>query len=161
MKISLIVAMGLNRQIGLAGKLPWRVPGDLKNFKRITMGHTLIFGRKTYESIGKVLPGRTSIVLTRDANYTVPSCKVVNSLGAALEMAEQSGETETFIAGGSHVYAQSLKFVTRAHITYISYDGEADTFFPEWKMNGWTRTHTNQSEVEGELSWQYEIWDKD
>jgi len=161
MKISLIVAMGLERQIGIQNRIPWHLSSDLQNFKKVTMGHTLVLGRKTFESIGKGLPGRKTIVLTRDPNFTAPNCSRAGSLEEAFELLEAAGETELFIAGGSEVYAKALPLVQRMYLTLVNYDGEADTFFPAYSTEGWKKTFThNFPGTEKELDWQYEVWDR-
>jgi dihydrofolate reductase len=162
MKISLIVAMGLERQIGIEGKMPWHLPTDLLNFKKLTMGHTLVFGRKTFESVGRALPGRKTIILTRDPNYTAPNCLTAQSVEDAIKLAEQAGETELFIAGGSEVYAKALPYVQRMYLTMVNFDGKADTFFPPYSTEGWKQTFTHFfPPTEKELDWQYQVWDRD
>ena len=137
MIISIIVAMDEQRGIGKGGRLPWHLSADLKRFKRLTMGHHLIMGRKTYESIGRPLPGRTMIVITRNQRYTAEGCLIAASLKAALAIAEQSGETEAFIAGGGQVFAQALPFADRIYLTLVHAVTEADVFFPELEPKGW------------------------
>ncbi|AEI65213.1 dihydrofolate reductase [Corallococcus macrosporus] len=139
MKLSAIVAMAANRVIGAANQLPWRLPADLARFKRITMGHTLVMGRKTYESIGRPLPGRTFIVVTRQRDFAPPGVQVAHSVDEALAMAEASGDTEVFIAGGADLYAQTMDRVQRLYLTHIDRDFPGDTRFPDVDLTGWTR----------------------
>ncbi|HYO52498.1 dihydrofolate reductase [Archangium sp.] len=134
MRLSAIVAMASNRCIGRDNALPWRLPADLKRFKQLTMGHTLIMGRKTYESIGRPLPGRTMLVLTRQRGYAPEGVQVVHSLEQALELARGD---EVFIAGGADLYRQSLDRVRRLYLTRIAREYEGDTFFPELDLSGW------------------------
>ncbi|MCY1081415.1 dihydrofolate reductase [Archangium lansingense] len=134
MKISAIVAMATNRCIGRDNTLPWRLPADLKRFKQLTMGHTLIMGRKTYESIGRPLPGRTTLVVTRQRDYAPEGVQVAHSLEQALEQARGD---EVFIAGGADLYRQAMEHVRRLYLTRIGRDYEGDTFFPELDLSGW------------------------
>lgn len=135
MMLSAIVAMASNRCIGRDNTLPWRLPADLKRFKQLTMGHTLIMGRKTYESIGRPLPGRTMIVVTRQRDYAPEGVRVVHSLEQALEQA--GGDDEAFIAGGADLYRQSMERVRRLYLTRIEREYEGDAFFPEVDLSGW------------------------
>ena len=127
--ISLIVAISQNRVIGRENKLPWHLPDDLKYFRRITKGNPVIMGRKTYESIGRPLPQRQNIVVSRDPSYVAEGCEVVNSLEQALKAADT--EKETFIIGGAELYRQSLEFVNRIYLTEVHASVEGDSFFPE------------------------------
>ncbi|WNG34147.1 dihydrofolate reductase [Archangium violaceum] len=135
MTLSAIVAMASNRCIGKDNTLPWRLPADLKRFKQLTMGHTLILGRKTYESIGRPLPGRTMVVVTRQRDYAPEGVQVVHSLEQALEQAR--GDDEAFIAGGADLYRQSMERVQRLYLTRIEREYEGDAFFPEVDLSGW------------------------
>jgi dihydrofolate reductase len=135
MRLSAIVAMAANRVIGANNQLPWRLPADLARFKRITMGHTLIMGRKTYESIGRPLPGRTFIVVTRQQGYAPQGVKVAHSVDEALALAR--GDDEVFIAGGAELYAQTLDRLDRLYLTRIERDFPGDTYFPEVDLSGW------------------------
>lgn len=130
MTISIIAAMAKNRVIGCENKLPWNLPADLKRFKKLTLGHHIIMGRKTYESIGKPLPGRTSIIITRQENYKAPGCYVVNSIEDALKTA--SNDDEVFITGGEQVYKQTLNLAERLYLTLIGVDLKGDAYFPKF-----------------------------
>lgn len=134
MKLAAIVAMASNRCIGKDNTLPWRLPADLKRFKQLTMGHTLVMGRKTYESIGRPLPGRTMVVLTRQKDYAPQGVQVAHSLEQALELARGD---EVFIAGGADLYQQTLGHLRRLYLTRIERDYEGDTFFPDVDLSGW------------------------
>jgi dihydrofolate reductase len=129
MRISLIVAMAANRVIGRAGQLPWHLPGDLARFKRITMGYPLIMGRKTFESIGRALPGRRTIVLSRQADYRAAGCRVVNGLDEALKLVWD--DDEVFICGGEELYRQALPLAQRIYLTELDRAVAGDSFFPE------------------------------
>ena len=137
MIVSLIVAIEKTGGIGLDGSVPWHLRDDLLNFKALTMGHHLIMGRSTYESIGRLLPGRTMVVVTRNRNYRAPGCLIVNSIEDAIELARSRGETEVFVIGGAQIYAQTLAFADRLHITQVHARVECDVFFPEFDLQGW------------------------
>lgn len=132
--VSIICAIGKNYAIGKGQALLWKLPGDLKRFKSTTMGHPMIMGRKTYESIGRPLPGRTTIILTRNAGYLAQGCIVVQSMEEALREAHKSlGSDEVFIAGGGEIYAQAISFADRLILTLVDdLSEDADTFFPSF-----------------------------
>jgi len=134
MRVSLIVAMSDNRVIGRDGGLPWRLPADLKRFKRLTMGHHVIVGRKTFESIGR-LPGRKSIVLTRQQDYRAAGELVAHDLDEALRSA--AGDDEVFIIGGAEIYQQALHRADRMYVTLVHAQIEGDTRFPAFDANQW------------------------
>ena len=142
MIISLIVAMDEKRGIGKDGRLPWRLSSDLKRFRELTMGHHMIVGRKTFESIGKPLPGRQTIVVTRNASFKPDGCLVAASVQAALALAQERGETEVFVIGGAEIYAQTLEVADRVYLTQVHAEVDADTFFPELKHDSWTETQS-------------------
>ncbi|MFY2563886.1 dihydrofolate reductase [Corallococcus terminator] len=144
MKLSAIVALASNRVIGAHNQLPWRLPADLARFKRLTMGHTLIMGRKTYESIGRPLPGRAFIVVTRQQDFAPEGVTVVHSVEQALQQAQARGDDEVFIAGGADLYAQTMDRVQRLYLTRISRDYPGDTFFPEVDLSGWKLVEEEQ-----------------
>ena len=135
--LSAIVAMAANRCIGRDNTLPWRLPADLKHFKQLTLGHTLIMGRKTYESIGRPLPGRTTLVVTHQPRWAAEGVQVAHSLEQALE---RSPGDEVFIAGGAQLYAQALPRVRRLYLTLVQRPYEGDTFFPPLDLSGWRLT---------------------
>jgi dihydrofolate reductase len=135
MRLSAIVAMAANRVIGANNQLPWRLPADLARFKRLTMGHTLILGRKTYESIGRPLPGRTFVVVTRQRDYAPAGVKVAHTVDEALALSQ--GDEEVFIAGGAELYAQTMDRLNRLYLTRIERDFPGDTYFPEVDLSGW------------------------
>ena len=137
MKINLIVAMDEKGGIGWRGRLPWRLSADLKRFKELTMGHHLVVGRKTYESIGRGLPGRRLVVITRQADYRAQAAQAAHSLESALELARESGESEVFIGGGGEVYADALRIAEKIYLTRVQAVVEADTFFPEVNWKEW------------------------
>ncbi|SDE37047.1 dihydrofolate reductase [Paenibacillus sp. UNCCL117] len=140
MTISYILAMDENRGIGYENKLPWRLPADLQFFKRTTMGATILMGRKTYDSIGKPLPGRTNVVLTRDEQFQAEGCRVVRSVAEAAETYGRGGEKadeELFVIGGAEVFRLLLPYTDRLYITEIRHVFPADTYFPELEPGEW------------------------
>lgn len=130
--ISLIAAIGKNRELGKDNKLLWHIPEDMKRFKNLTTGHVVIMGRKTYESIGKALPNRINIVITKDRNYHAPNCTIVHSLDEAIHIAKEKEKDEIFIIGGGQIYQQTMPYVDRLHLTVIDASADADTFFPNY-----------------------------
>ena len=137
---SLIVAMDEQRGIGKAGTLPWRLSSDLKRFRELTMGHHIIVGRKTFESIGRPLPGRTTIVVTRSKTYTAEGCLVVHSVEEAIQLARERGETEAFICGGAAIYAAALAEADRLYLTLVRASVDADVFLPAFDYGHWIET---------------------
>lgn len=135
MQLSIIVAMDRNRVIGRGDTLPWHISSDLKNFKKITMGNPIIMGRKTHESIGRPLPGRENIILTRDKNYSSEGCTVLHSMDEIFEHCKDVDEV--MITGGSEIYKLSLEKATRLYLTEVHTEIEGDTFFPEFDRNEW------------------------
>ena len=137
MKISLIVAMAANRAIGLDNKMPWHLSADLKKFKAITMGSPIVMGRKTYESIGRPLPGRSNIIISRNSDYQQAGCLVFNDIKAAIEASSKDAE-EIFIIGGAELYKATLPHADNLYLTLINQDFNGDTFFPEIDFKAWT-----------------------
>lgn len=135
-KISIIVAIaGKKRVIGKKGGMAWYIPEELKRFKSITMNHPIIMGRKTHESIGKALKGRTNIIITRDENYKAEGCLVVTSLDEALNLAQkQEGSDEIFIIGGGQIYQEAINMADKLYLTYIDKEIEGDVFFPDYSQ---------------------------
>ena len=134
-RISVIAAMARNHVIGINNRLPWHLPEDLKHFKTLTMGHHIVMGRKTFESLPGVLPGRTSVVITRSPVYQAPGCLVVNSIDNAL--AACKGDDEAFIVGGAELYAQALALADRLYLTEIQADYDGDARFPDFDHGQW------------------------
>ncbi len=137
MSLSLIVAIANNRVIGNNNQLPWHLPADLKYFKSITIGHPIIMGRKTFESIGggKPLPGRTSIIITHQLGYKAEGCTVVHSLQEAINCSKH--DAEAFIIGGAEIFKQGLELADKLYLTKIHHDFNGDTFFPSINLNQW------------------------
>jgi dihydrofolate reductase len=136
MRRSALVAMAKNRVIGRDNTLPWRLSADLQRFKRLTMGHTLVMGRKTYESIGRPLPGRRMVVITRQPDFRPEGVQVVHSLEEALAAAP-ADEQELFIGGGAEIYRQAMPLTDRIYLTVIEREVEGDAYFPELDLGGW------------------------
>ena len=164
LRLSILVAMARNRVIGQNNKLPWHLPADLKHFKFLTMGQTIVMGRKTYESIGRPLPGRANIIITRQTNYEVPGAIVVNSIEDALQICKETStiNNENFIIGGEELYRQTLKICQRMYITEIQKDFEGDTFFPEFDPNDWEETQRNKhfSDSDNNMEYHFVILDR-
>lgn len=159
MKCALIVAMAKNRTIGIDNKLPWYLPNDLKYFKQVTMGKPIIMGRKTYESIGKPLPGRTNIVISRNPDYQAEGIVVVSSLQQALDKAEDisfiNGHDEVMVIGGAEIYNQGLASADRLYITHVHADVEGDAFFPQVDWNDWQEQAREDFPAEGPNPYDY------
>ena len=131
--LSIIAVIGKNRELGKDNRLLWHIPGDLPRFKQITSGHPVIMGRKTFESIGRPLPGRANFVITSDKSYTAEGVSVVWSLDEAIkESADAPGGEEVFVIGGGKVYAQAIDKADRLYLTVVDAEATADTFFPEY-----------------------------
>lgn len=144
---SIIVAVSENGVIGNGNRLIWHMPADLRRFKQLTMGHVVVMGRKTFESIGKPLPGRTNVILTRDESFHPEGCEVMRSLEEVI--ARYKEEDEIFIAGGGKVYSAALRHSVKIYLTRIHHQFEGDTFFPflkpqEWKVMEHVRYHADE-----------------
>ena len=155
MKISLIVAASTNNVIGVAGGLPWHLPEDLKRFKAITMGKPMIMGRATYASIGRALPGRKSIVLTRQSGFDAEGCEVVDSVDAAIAAA--GAVDEVMIIGGGDIYRQFLPRADRIYLTRIHAGIDGDTTFPELDMCEWTVSTSGEYPAGDERDYSFSI----
>jgi dihydrofolate reductase len=134
-RISIIVAMAKNRVIGVNNTLPWHLSADLKRFKALTMGHHIIMGRRTFESIGRILPGRTTVVVTRNPDFHPDGAIVANDIDAAL--AKCTGDTEAFVIGGERIFQSALPLADRIHLTEIDKHFEGDVHFPAIDMHDW------------------------
>ncbi len=154
MKLAMIVAMANNNVIGLNNDMPWHLPADLQWFKKTTLGSPIIMGRKTYESIGRPLPGRLNIILSRDKKLNIDGCTVVNSLEDAITTAEEANNAsdnpkdEIFITGGAHLYNKFLEQADTLYLTKIDADLEGDTFFPDYTQYSWQETQRIESPVD-------------
>jgi len=153
MIISFIVAMDRNRVIGRGGTLPWRLSADLKNFKAITMGKPIIMGRKTHESIGRVLPGRENVVITSDKGYQAPGCTVLHSMECVL--AKYSHMDEIMIMGGADLYRQLLDRADRIYLTEVHAELEGDTYFPEFDRESWEEIERQDFRADAKNEYDY------
>lgn len=154
MKLSLIVAMSANRVIGHDNKMPWHLSADLKRFRAITMNSPIVMGRKTFESIGKPLIGRTNIILSKNANYQPEGCLVFHSLELALETAQNLSK-EVFIIGGATLYEMALPLAKRLYLTDIQAEFEGDTFFPKIDLNDWNEIACEQVTEDENVDFSY------
>ena len=161
MRISIIAAMGNRRQIGKDNKLLWHISDDLKNFKKLTLGHHILMGRKTYESIGRPLPGRTTIIMSRNPEYKANGCKVVGTFELAVSIAEDGGDSELFICGGEEIYKKLLPEADRFYISSVDFNGEADAFFPDLKYDSLKIIKETSHEAgDNSPAWTYQILER-
>jgi dihydrofolate reductase len=151
--LSLIVAIAKNRVIGVNNTLPWHLPEDLKRFRSLTTGHHIIMGRKTYDSLGRLLPGRTTVIVTRNQNYKVEGAIVVHSLEGAI--AACGDDNEAFLIGGAELYKDGLKLANKLYLTEIDAEYEGDAFFPEFEMNEWKEGEREGHQAENGLGFSY------
>ena len=162
MRVSLIVGMAENGVIGRDNTLPWHIPADLQYFKRVTLGKPIIMGRKTFESIGRPLPGRTNIVLTRQAGFAAAGVQVVATLEAAIACARQQaaadGVDEIMVIGGAAVYAEALPRAERLYITRVHQRPEGDAHFPEPDPDEWKRVSAESGPEPVECT--FEVWER-
>ncbi len=159
MKLSIIVAVAENGVIGRDNRLPWRISGDLKRFKALTLGHHLLMGRKTFESIGRALPGRTTIVLSRGTPELPAGIAHATSLDRAVDLARAAGETEAFVAGGGSVYAEALPRADGLYLTRVAIEVAGDTYFPGWDRDAWQLVSVESCpRKNGEPAAAFETW---
>ena len=143
---SIIVAKGKNNVIGKDNQLLWRLSADLKRFKAITMGHTMIMGRKTFESIGKALPGRKTIIITRNTEFKIDGCVSVLSINEAYELCKN--ESEIFVVGGAEIYKQTISDIDKLYITEVDVDIDGDAYFPETNSLEWKTISTESFTID-------------
>jgi dihydrofolate reductase len=160
-KTSIIVATAPDGAIGKDNQLLWHLPADMKFFKEKTMGHHMIMGRKTYESIGRPLPGRTTIIITRDKSYKAEGCIVVNSLAEAIERAKAAGDKEAMITGGAEIYKLAMALADTIYLTEVQGKFEADTFFhfdkSEWVIK---EKHDYKADDKNKFDYSFIVMDK-
>lgn len=161
MKLSLIVAMAANRTIGLNNQMPWHLSADLKKFKQITMGQPIIMGRKTFESIGRPLPGRQNIIISRNPNYQQSGCSVFNDLDSALQSC--TGHDEVFVIGGATLYEATVACADRLYITEIQKTFDGDTWFPEINPEQWQEVAREEIKDDSSVDFNYSfiIYERD
>ena len=157
-RVYLVAAVAANGIIGARGKLPWHLPEDLKHFKELTLGHPVIMGRKTWESLGRPLPGRENIVVTRSAGYEAPGASVATSLEAALALC--AGESVAFVIGGSELYAAALPLADGLVLTEIHRDYAGDTRFPEFDRKAWRETQRKPHDGTGGLRFDFVLYER-
>jgi len=157
MVMSIVVAMGENRAIGNKGEIPWRIPGEQKIFRRLTIGKVLILGRKTHESIGRLLPDRTTIVVTRQKEYQAPGAHVVHSLQDALALAKQIGG-DIAIGGGGELFKETLPLADVIYLTTIHADFEGDAFFPELPPGQFREV--SKEEVDASIPYAFAVYER-
>jgi dihydrofolate reductase len=158
--LALIAALARNRVIGRDDRLPWRLPADLRFFKQTTMGKPLVMGRRTWESIGRPLPGRRMIVLSRDSGYQAPGCAMARSLDEAFTVA--GAAPEVMIIGGALLYAQTLPLAKRLYLTRVDADVPGDAWFPEWEARDWRLVSEEAHPADLEHAWPYRFqrWER-
>ena len=139
MIISIIAALDEQGGIGFENDMPWHIPGDLVRFKELTMGHHIILGRKTSQSIGKPLPGRKMIVLSRNPEFQMAESQVASSLQEALQMARDAGESESFVIGGAEIYRIALPLAEKMYLTHVHTSSQADVYFPDYDLGNWLK----------------------
>ena len=163
-RFSILVAMAKNRVIGRNNALPWQLSPDLKRFKQLTMGHHIVMGRKTYESIGRLLPGRTSVIVTRQPDYQVPGAIVAGSIAEALKVCSEGKEMdqESFVIGGAEIYQQALGLCQRMYVTEIQQEFEGDALFPEFDQQEWREISREKHRlaVDGGLEYHFVVLDR-
>lgn len=153
MIISLIAAMGTGRVIGIQNRLPWRLPADMKHFRALTMGKPVLMGRKTFDSIGKALPGRTNIVVSQDAGFHPAGVTVGRSITEALAIVSEV--EEVMVIGGASFYAQLLPLAQRIYITEIHHDFMGDAYFPAWNADEWREIERDDHSGDGDNPYPY------
>lgn len=161
MKVVIIVAMDIRGLIGDNNSLPWRLPADLRYFNKLTIGKTLLMGRKTYESIGRPLPGRKNIVVTSNTDYHVDGCTVASSLERALCVVSNDTK-EIMVIGGASLYKQFLPIVNRVYITHVNAELEGNIWFPNWDTNQWReiKRENYASDDKNRYSYSFVVYDK-
>lgn len=156
MTVSIIAIVAANDVIGRGNELPWHMPADLKRFKQLTMGHHLIMGRKTFQSVGKPLPGRINVIVTRSVDFNPDGVAVARSVEEAISKAEAAGDDEIFIAGGAEIYGQTLHRADRMYITRLHGEPQGDTFFPEFDdVNEWQLVDAEHFEADEKNEYPY------
>lgn len=162
MIISAIAAIGKNRLIGTNNDLPWYLPLEFKHFKDTTMGHVMITGRKNFDSVGKPLPGRPTIIVTRNPDYQREDCDVVTDFESALKLAKEKGEKEVFVIGGAQIYELSLPYLHRFYRTIVDIDKEGDVYFPAYESYDWNVEETFSMDVgnKNDHAWEYNLLTK-
>jgi dihydrofolate reductase len=159
-RLSVIVAMAKNRVIGADNRIPWHLPSELKLFKEVTMGHHIVMGRRTWESINRLLPGRTTIIVTRQPDYAMPGAIVVHSLEDAF--AASAGDDEVFVIGGAELFRETLPIADRLHLTIVDAAPEGDTYMPDIDWSAWQETTSRSSPADerNPLAFRYSMYER-
>lgn len=162
MLVSAIVAVSKNGVIGLDNQIPWYLPADLVYFKKTTLNHCILMGRKCFRSIGRPLPKRTNIVITRDPFFVADGVWIARSIGEALEMAFDHGETEAFIIGGGEIYQQSAALWDKIYLTEVDLEPEGDVFFPKLETEGWKEisSESHAPDEKNEMGYTFKILER-
>ena len=156
MDISIIAAIGKNRELGYQNKLLWHIPEDLKQFKKLTLNHHILCGRKTYLSIGRVLPQRTMFILSQDEDFKVSGAHTYTNIKEALKAAEKQGEKELFVIGGGEIYKLMLPLANKIYLSEVDWEGPADTYFPQINEKLWIETEKQEHQPLKETpNWTY------
>jgi dihydrofolate reductase len=163
MRVSIIVAVAENGVIGRGGALPWHLADDLRRFKQLTMGHTIVMGRRTWESIGRQLPGRRMIVVSRRSGYQAGGVKVATSLNVALTFAQGAGDDEAFVIGGAELFSEALDFAQRLYLTRVRAHVEGDTYLPEINVAQWrlVESEAREPDANNDFPFTFEIYDRE
>lgn len=156
--VSLIVAVAKNGVIGVKNTLPWHLPEDLKHFRALTTGHHIIMGRKTYDSLGRLLPGRTTVIVTRNRNYQVEGAVVVHSLEEAVQVC--ANDSETFLIGGAEIYKDGLKLANKLYLTEIDAEYQGDAHFPEFDQAEWQLVEQESHTSANGLGFSYKTYER-
>jgi len=157
-RVSILAAMAKNRVIGIENRLPWHLPEDLKHFKALTLGHTLLMGRKTFESIGRPLPGRRTVIISRDPAYRVEGCMHADSIPAALALCGE--DAEVFFVGGGEIYRQALPRADRLYLTEIQANYAGDAYFPEFNAGDWLEVEREKHRREDGLAYHFVVYER-
>ena len=162
MLISAIVAKAKNNVIGKDNDIPWYLPADLKYFKKVTINHHIVMGRKVYQSIGKPLPKRTNVIITRNPFFIVSNCFIANSIEEAISMAQENGDEEAMIIGGGEIYKQTMELWDRLYLTEVDADVEGDVYFPELDYSQWNLVskEDHQKDEKNEYDYSFHIYDR-
>jgi dihydrofolate reductase len=162
MRVSILVAVAENGVIGRDGKLPWHLADDLRRFKQLTLGHAIVMGRKTWESIGRPLPGRRSIVISRQPGYHAEGADVVASLEAALKVAESTGNEEAFVIGGAEIYRLAIPLADRLYLTRVHAEVAGDVSLPDFADSNWqlVESHPHGADAKNDFPFSFEIYQR-
>lgn len=162
MIVSAIAAMAQNRVIGYENRIPWYLPADLKYFKRTTLNHHIIMGRKSFQSIGKPLPKRTNVVITRDPFFVASNVLIARSIEGALEIAYDNGEEEAFIIGGGQIYEQSRQYWDRLYLTVVDIEVKGDVYFPAIEEDEWrlVSEERHAADERNEYSYAFQVYER-